>query len=172
MTPGNWNDAFPPEGVTNLESGIYCLGGDFTMGSGSLTGNDLLFLMGGGQMHISGGVHLDLTGMQSGKLAGLLVYQPMTNKHPVILNADSTSAFVGTVLAPGAQILIKGNDSPEGFHSQMVGYTIEADGDSNVIIHYDDAENYDCTVLARSAVCQVRPGSGGAPLGAVVLEDR
>ena len=25
----------------------------------------------------------------------------------------------------------------------MVGYSIEADGDSNVIIRYNDAENYD-----------------------------
>ncbi len=142
MTPGSWGDLFPPEGVTNLESGVYCLGGDFIMGSGSLSGNDVLFLIEGGQMHISGGVHLDLKARQSGKLAGLLVYQPITNKHPVILNAAGDSAFVGTVLAPGAQILIKGNDSPAGFHSQMVGYTIEGDGDSNVIIRYDKGENY------------------------------
>ena len=142
MSPGNWSEPFPPEGITNLQSGVYCLGGDFTMGSGSLTGSDVLFLMDGGQMHISGGVHLDLRGQQSGNLKGLLVYQPMTDKHPVILNASADSTFVGTVLAPGAQILIKGNDSPEGFHSQLVGYTIEADGDSNVIIRYDEAENY------------------------------
>jgi hypothetical protein len=143
MTPGNWGDQFPPQGVTNLQSGVYCLSGNFNMGSGSLTGNDVLFLMGNGQMHISGGVHLDLKGMQSGKLKGLLVYQPMTNQHPVVLNASGDSTFVGTVLAPGAQILIKGNDSPEGFHSQMVGYSIEANGNSNVIIRYSDSENYD-----------------------------
>ena len=83
------------------------------------------------------------SGRQSGKLKGLLVYQPMENKHPVVLNAAVGSEFSGTVLAPGAQILIKGNDTTSGFHSQMVGYTIEADGNSNVIIRYNDAENYD-----------------------------
>ena len=89
LSSGNWGDLFPPKGVTNLESGVYCLSGDFLMGSGSLQGNNVLIDMEYGQMHISGGVHLDLKGRQSGTLAGLLVYQPMTNKHPVVLNATA-----------------------------------------------------------------------------------
>ena len=51
--------------------------------------------------------------------------------------------MIGTILAPGAEIRIKGSDDKSGFHSQMIGYTINADGDSNVIITYIDEQNYD-----------------------------
>jgi hypothetical protein len=112
------------------------------MGSGSLTGDHVLFDMEGGQMHISGGVSLNLTAQDSGPNSGLLVYQPMQNKKPVILNLSADSSFVGSVLVPGAEIRIKGSDSAAGFHSQLVGYTINADGDSNVIIRYNEDENY------------------------------
>ena len=142
MSPGSWGDQFPPEGVSNLESGTYCLTGDFIMGSGSLSGSHVLFDMEGGQFHISGGVTLNLTAQDSGDNAGLLLYQPMENKKPVILNLSADSSFVGSVLAPGAEIRIKGSDSAAGFHSQLVGYTINADGDSNVIIRYNEDENY------------------------------
>ena len=144
MSPGNWGDQFPPEGVINLESGTYCLGGDFIMGGAQkLTGRGVLFFMTGGQFHISGGANFDLSAGHSGQNDGLLVYQPMENKHPVILNMGADSTFTGTVLAPGAEVRIKGSDSASGFHSQIVGYTINADGNSNVIIRYSDSENYD-----------------------------
>jgi hypothetical protein len=142
MSPGSWGDQFPPEGVTTLNSGTYCLTGDFIMGGGSLSGNHVLFDMEGGQFHIGGGVTLNFTAPDAGDNAGLLVYQPIENKKPVILNLSADSSFVGSVLAPGAEIRIKGSDSAAGFHSQLVGYTINADGDSNVIIRYNESENY------------------------------
>ncbi|HSK88008.1 MAG TPA: hypothetical protein VK880_06625, partial [Anaerolineales bacterium] len=48
----------------------------------------------------------------------------------------------GTILAPASPILIKGMDSKLGFHSQIIGYTIEADGNSNVIINYVPENNF------------------------------
>jgi hypothetical protein len=143
MSPGNWGDLFPPDGVTGLENGVYCLDGDFIMGGGSLTGNKVLIYLKHGRMQISGGSVLDLHAPDSGKHAGLLVYQPPENRHRLVLNAALGSSVVGTILAPGAQIRIKGGDDPSGFHSQLVGYTIDADGDSNVIIRYIDEQNYD-----------------------------
>lgn len=143
MSSGNWGGVFPPEGVVNLQSGIYCLDGDFLMNGGSLNGANVLIYLRSGQMHISGGVQLDLKAPHSGKYAGLLVYQPMENKHPLILNAAPESAITGTILAPGANIKIKGNASDFGYHSQLVGYTIEGDGTDNVIIRYVDDQNYD-----------------------------
>jgi len=142
MSPGSWGDLFPPQGVSNLESGTYCLTGGFIMGGGELSGNHVLFDMEGGQFHIGGGVTLNLKAPASGDNAGLLIYQPMQNKQPVVLNLSADSSFVGSVLAPGAEIRIKGSDSSAGFHSQLIGYTINADGDSNVIIRYKESENY------------------------------
>jgi hypothetical protein len=134
---------FPPKGVTALERGLYCLEGDFIMDGGSLIGSNVLFYLPYGRMQIQGGVQLDLKAQDSGKYAGLLVYQPVENKNRLVLNAANESAVVGTILAPGAEIRIKGNDDRSGFHSQIVGYTINADGNSNVYIRYSDEQNYD-----------------------------
>ena len=120
MSPGSWRDPFPPEGVSNLDSGTYCLSGDFIMGAGSLSGSHVLFDREGGQFHIGGGVTLNLTAQDSGPNPGLLVYQPMQNRQPVILNLAVDSSFAGSVLAPGAEIRIKGSDSAAGFHSQLI----------------------------------------------------
>jgi hypothetical protein len=143
MSPGTWSELFPPKGVTALERGLYCLEGDFIMDGGSLIGSNVLFYLPYGRMQIQGGVQLDLKAQDSGKYAGLLVYQPVENKNRLVLNAANESAVVGTILAPGAEIRIKGNDDRSGFHSQIVGYTINADGNSNVYIRYSDEQNYD-----------------------------
>jgi len=143
MSPGNWGDIFPPEGVTALENGVYCLDGDFIMNGGSLTGGSVVIYMKNGRMQISGGVQLNLHAPKTGKYAGLLIYQPMENKNRLVLNAALGSSVIGTVLVPGAEIRIKGSDDKFGFHSQFIGYTINADGDSNVVIRYVDEQNYD-----------------------------
>jgi hypothetical protein len=143
MSPGNWGGPFPAEGVTVLEKGIYCLDGDFLMGTGTLFGDGVLIYVRFGQMQISGGVQLNLHAPDSGKFAGLLVYQPMENKHRLVLNAAYDSSVFGTILAPGAEIRIKGRDDRSGYHSQLIGYTINGDGDSNVYIRYYDEQNYD-----------------------------
>ena len=33
-------------------------------------------------------------------------------------------------------------DAKRGFHSQIIGYTIEADGTSNVVINFNPEQNY------------------------------
>jgi hypothetical protein len=60
-----------------------------------------------------------------------------------VLNGGAGSNIKGTILAPAAPILIKGMDSKTGFHSQIIGYTIEADGTSNVVIVYNPEQNYE-----------------------------
>jgi len=154
MSPGNWGDDFPAEGVSALESGIYCLSGDFKMEGGSLTGNNVVFFLEYGQMKIPGGVQLNLHAPKKGKLAGLLVYQPIENRNPLVLNAALGSSVMGTILAPGADIRIKGSDDKSGFHSQLIGYTIDADGDSNVIITYIDEQNYDALYMPEVEFAQ------------------
>ncbi|HEY5984122.1 MAG TPA: hypothetical protein VIU38_11680, partial [Anaerolineales bacterium] len=91
---------------------------------------------------------------KTGKLAGLLIYQPPENPHLMALNAGPGSIVIGTILAPGAEIRIKGSDDRFGFHSQIVGYTINADGDSNVIIRYVDEQNYDALYMPEVQLAQ------------------
>ena len=37
-------------------------------------------------------------------------------------------------------------ESRYGFHSQIIGYTIELDGNSNIIVRYINEQNYDALI--------------------------
>ena len=144
MSSGRWNGKFPPEGVTHLGQGTYCLNNDFIVENGtSLTGTGVTIVVKKGkvQWHISSTIVL--TAPKSGEFAGLLLYLPIDNHNKVQLNGNASSITKGTILAPGSTIHINGMESEEGFHSQIIGYRIDAEGISNVIIKYRDEQNYD-----------------------------
>jgi len=142
MSAGAWGDEFPPEGVTHLGAGVYCLGNGFHI-NGNLEGNNVVFKVDRGEVRFSGTADIILNAPNSGNNAGLLIYLPMDNNSKVVLNGGAGSVIKGTILAPASPIIIKGMDSQRGFHSQIIGYTVEADGNSNVVIVYNDEQNYD-----------------------------
>ncbi len=143
MSPGSWSDVFPPPGVDQLASGVYCLNDDFTLNDNSqLSGNQVVIKMEHGRLHFSGHAQVDLSAPGSGPNAGLLIYQPQDNTNVMSLNANEKSSIRGTILAPGAQIRIKGNGSSYGFHSQIVGYTIQVDGQDDIVFKVIDDQIY------------------------------
>ncbi len=144
MSPGNWDGTFPPPGVNMLQKGMYCLNDDFIVAANQqLTGDNVVIKMEHGKLRFSGNAQVNLSAPNGkGELAGLLIYQPPENTNPMNLNGNEESSFRGAILAPGAQIRINGNDSKTGFHSQIIGYTIYVNGQSNVIIAYRPDQNY------------------------------
>jgi hypothetical protein len=142
MSAGAWGDEFPPEGVTHLGAGVYCLGNGLHI-TGNLEGNNVVFKVDRGEVRFTGTADIILNAPNSGNNAGLLIYLPMDNNSKVVLNGGVGSVIKGTILAPASPIIIKGMDSQRGFHSQIIGYTVEADGNSNVVIVYNDEQNYD-----------------------------
>ena len=156
MTSGNWdNGDFPPDGITNLENGIYCIDGDFILEGGErLTGRNVVILVKHGEIKINGGAEIDLSAPRGGPLKGLLIYMPIKNKGILAINGDEKSNLTGTILAPGADIRINGFSSKLGIHSQIIGYTIEVDGQSNVIIKYKDDQNYDAFKMPEVILVQ------------------
>jgi len=141
MSAGAWGEEFPPPGVTRLESGVYCLGNGMHV-TGHLEGHNVIFKVTGGEVRFNSGADIMLDAPNSGANAGLLIYLPAENRSKVVLNGGAGSDITGTILAPGSPILIKGMDSKRGFHSQIIGYTIEADGISNVVINYNPDQNF------------------------------
>ncbi len=144
ITPGNWNDNFPPPGVDTMESGIYCLNKDFIVSAGQrIIGHNVVIKMEHGRLYFAGNAQINLSAPTGGgNLSGLLIYQPAQNVNIMNLNGNELSDFTGTILAPGALIRINGNDSKTGFHGQIIGYTIYVNGQSNVIIRYRPEQNY------------------------------
>lgn len=152
MTSGDWPGDFPPEGVVSLQPGAYCIGGDFVVNSGTLEGNGVVFLVTSGQVHLQG--EIKLTAPAGGKNKGLLLYMPINNHHIIALNGEEGSIYSGTILAPGAEIRLKGNDSAKGFHSQIIGYRIMSDGMSDIFIKYQDDQNYDALTMPEIEISQ------------------
>lgn len=141
MTAGAWNGDFPPPGVTHLEGGVYCLDHGMHV-TGHLEGHNVIFKVTKGEVRFSSGADIILDAPNAGPNAGLLIYLPMDNKSKVVLNGGAGSDITGTILAPASPVLIKGMDAKRGFHSQIIGYTIEADGTSNVVINYNPDQNF------------------------------
>jgi len=144
MSPGNWDDDFPPEGVHELDAGIYCIRGDVVIGGGQrLIGNGVVLVIEQGSVRFSGDAEIQLSAPKRGPARGLLIYMPLDNHGILALNGNADSGFTGTILAPSADIRINGMESRSGFHSQIIGYYIEVDGRDDVRITYEDDENYD-----------------------------
>ena len=141
MSPGNWGDDFPPPGVTHLDGGVYCLNNGIHI-TGNLEGHNVVLKVEEGEVRFSRTSDILLDAPNAGDNAGLLLYLPMENHSKVVLNGAEGSVIKGTILAPASPILIKGMESTRGFHSQIIGYTIEADGNSNVVIVYNEDQNF------------------------------
>jgi hypothetical protein len=147
MTAGSWSeDVFPPEGVTQLEGGVYCIDGDFILEGGQvLKGDNVLIYIEEGSVHINGNANVNLSGLRGGANKGLLIYMPIENKNILSISGSDDSRYQGTILAPGADVRINGLNSISGaaYHSQIIGYFIEVDGTDNIYIKYKDDQNYD-----------------------------
>lgn len=146
MSPGSWGEEFPPVGVTHLESGVYCLGDGMHINS-DIEGSNVVFKVEEGEVRFSSSANIVLDAPNTGEYAGLLIYVPMDNRSKVVLNGGSGSNIKGTILAPASPIHINGNDSSTGFHSQIIGYTIDVSGNSNVVIVYKDENNFNTLTM-------------------------
>jgi hypothetical protein len=153
MSAGSWGEEFPPPGVTILESGVYCLNDGMHI-TGHLEGHNVLFFVKRGEVRFSSGADIRLDARNTGDNAGLLIYLPMENRSRVVLNGGAGSNIQGTILAPASRVLIKGLDSKTGFHSQIIGYTIEADGTSNVVIKFIPEQNYQTWTMPEIQLSQ------------------
>jgi len=153
MSPGSWDDQFPPVGVTYLESGVYCLNDGIDI-TNTIEGHNIVLRVNHGEVHFNGGADIMLDAPNSGQFSGLLLYLPPENRSKVVLNGGSGSSISGTILAPASPIHINGNDSPSGFHSQIIGYTVDVGGDSNVVIIYKDNQNYNTLTMPEVQLSQ------------------
>jgi len=158
ITAGTWdgsNGEFPPVGVNKLGSGTYCISGDVVINGGTaLNGDGVLLIMEDGEFLVNGGARVALSASGSGPAKGLLIYMPIKNHGRVALNGDIESSFRGTILAPGGDVRLNGMASRSGYHSQIIGYTIEVDGQDNIVIKYKDEDNYDAYKMPEVLLSQ------------------
>jgi hypothetical protein len=133
--------------VDTLQSGIYCVEGDFRLNGGDrLTGYGVVIRMNDGVVSWNGGATVHLTAPTEGDLLGLLLYLPSSsNCSAVTLNGNSDSTLVGTILAPCSEVTVEGTGD-SGIDGQIIGYTVTLTGTSANSIHYNDEHNYDALI--------------------------
>jgi hypothetical protein len=143
LSPGFYSGAqFPPAGVDTLESGVYCVDGDFRINGGdSLTGLGVVIRMNSGVVSWLGGAYVHLEAPTEGPYAGKLIYLPSVepaNCSPVTLNGNSASVIVGSIIAPCSAITVNGTGD-SGIVGRIIGYTVDLGGGSGTKIYYDNA---------------------------------
>ena len=153
LNPGTYTSGnkFPPNGVTLLNGGTYCVHNDFSVqGGDTLIGHDVIIIMLEGDVTFNGGATIELSGpagpqSEDNPYGGLFLYMPMSNSGTININGNSESGFTGTILAPAADISINGTGG-SGLHGQIIGYTVDLSGTSSTTIVYDNDENWDAPV--------------------------
>jgi Flp pilus assembly protein TadG len=161
LNPGTYSSGskFPPNGVTDLNGGTYCVYNNFSVqGGDTLIGHNVIIIMMEGDVTFNGGATIQLSGppgpqSDENPYGGLFLYMPMSNSGTISINGNSESGFTGTILAPAADISINGTGG-SGLHGQIIGYTVDLSGTSSTTIVYDNDENWDAPVPPQIQLTQ------------------
>jgi Flp pilus assembly protein TadG len=146
LSPGTYNGNFPPNGVTNLQPGIYCIYGDWSQTTGNLSGSNVVLVFETGAINLRGNMTSTLRAPTSGPFTGLLIYAPISNTNGMHLNGDINLDWVGTVLLPAGPVFLNGNNTQsQKTNSQIIGYTVEISGSADVQINMDPSKQYQPT---------------------------
>lgn len=138
MTPGTYSGTFPPNGVTTLQSGIYCLSGSFKLNANDvLSGTEVVIVLeDGGSLDWNGGAEVKLSAPLGGPYKGLLIFSRLTNTESMKINGNSNSELTGTIFLPSAPLTINGNNTQlQKTDSQIIAYTVEFSGSSDTQIY-------------------------------------
>jgi hypothetical protein len=155
-SPGHYASLKPSGSVKNilLTPGIYCvdtqaaLSGNETIkiqGTYGITPGVFIYFKAGGSsapISLQGG-DIQLWPQTAGTYANYLMYvAPNYNGSPTscTINGNSNQILWGTIYAPYCDFKINGT-STNGFHSQVIGYTVDLSGSANITVNYNPDKN-------------------------------
>ena len=159
LSPGSY-DNIPPKNATQanieMQSGVYCVDNLKVSSKVNVTGEDVfIYIKPGGVFDFSGGT-ITMDAPNEGDYKGYLTYvaPPESGFTNCTINGNTTYRFTGTILAPYCNITINGNSDPDGFHSQILGYTVKLNGENSVYIIYVPEENGEEIKPAQIGIAQ------------------
>ncbi|RJP51129.1 MAG: hypothetical protein C4557_08580 [Anaerolineaceae bacterium] len=153
MSPGNFTGTFPPAGVKTLESGTYCLNGDFRLNNNEkLTGNGVTIVLNTGTLKWNGSSEIKLSAPTEGAYKGLLIYAPPTNSHAtgnneINIDGNGNAKLTGTVLAQNLPCYFAGSGQIQKAKLQFICYTWGMNGNGQGEIVYDSSVFYSPIVM-------------------------
>ncbi len=148
----------PPASGSTFTDGVYCISDldaydskDIVLDNATLYVTDPTF-----DLKFAGGGGFSGTPTQSGDYEDyymVVAYNSnpcpgftSNNTQVIEWRGNGGGAFYGTILAPSACLDIRGNGDPAGMHSQIIGYIVGSNGDADVYVNYQEAENHQTPV--------------------------
>jgi len=148
LLPGRYSKIRVQGGTATLNTGLYCLSGDFTINGGTVTntaGGVTIYLSGSNTNFSTSGnptVKLSAIDSKSSEWYGMLIYLAHNNTGNITLTGNSDSTYIGTVYAPDGDIVLNGTSDNESFYTQIIGYTVELTGDATTTIRFPGQLHY------------------------------
>ena len=111
-------------------------------GSNKIECNNVTFYAETGKVSWEGNTIVRLFAPEGGDYKGLLIYMPYGNNEELMISGNANSELTGSIIAVSSDIKIAGNTGTTGLHSQIIGYTVTIEGNSNLVINYVPEEQY------------------------------
>jgi hypothetical protein len=134
-----------------FESGLYCLtdlGGN-TSFQGTITGTDVTFYIVDEDFtfkYTSNSGSITATAPTTGTYANMLMFSHITSTDPESqvfkFRGNGSESSTGTIFLPSALIDLKGNSNGVYDNTQVIGYSVEASGNSQFWVNYNADDNY------------------------------
>ncbi len=104
--------------------------------------NDVTFFASTGSVSWEGNATVRMFAPKGGEYKNLLIYMPYGHNSELKITGNSNNELTGSIIAVSSDIKIAGNSSTNGLHSQIIGYTVTLEGNSNTVINYVPDEQY------------------------------
>lgn len=157
LQPGKYETIPPPDATENriiMQPGNYCVYDivRVTNSTRLLQGNDVFvyikYSSKPSPLSIQGGTMV-MDAPDDGDYQGYLFYvEPPSivggtysgSSKSCIINGGADDTFTGTIFAPYCDVTVNGGGSPDGFHAQLISYTITLSGNNDLYFSYDPSE--------------------------------
>jgi len=111
-------------------------------GTSNIFCNSVTFIASTGGVTWNGAVENRIFAPTGGDYKGVLLYLPYPNSEAIKINGNSTNQLTGSIIGVASPITVNGNDWSTGLHSQIIGNTVNLNGNGTLVIDYDPAEQY------------------------------
>lgn len=111
-------------------------------GTGENACNNVTFIASTGTVSWNGSVTNRFFAPTGGEYKNVLIYLPYGNSSELKITGNADNQLKGSIIAVSSKITIGGNQWTTGLHSQIIGYTINIQGNSQTTINYVPDEQF------------------------------
>lgn len=111
-------------------------------GNGGNYCNNVSFIASTGAVTWNGNVSNRFYAPTGGDYENVLIYMPYGNSSPLSITGNAGNELTGSIIAVSSPITVGGNNWTTGLNSQIIGYTVDIQGNSNLVINYVPGDQY------------------------------